>query len=298
LNVPIDEYNSFESLLTQYRHCISRLSQIGINLSGASRLRTYERSLEQLVLDLRPAIETNLIVAASFDLREIDEIIEIINHLPNPLDKATISILKKMIGGSDHPDAEVMAAARDAQYELFLGAVFRRAGVQAKHGAPDLIVHWRKQDFFIEAKRPSSFDRVDDRLRSAIHQIRRLPSTGIIALSLDQVVRPPGGLLTVKEFGDLSPAVHHLIINFVHNNIGLWRKRLTGEPVSAILMTARIPGRVTSTGHSALGSNIHVELLSIPSEKTDVRGFINYALSAYDSALNESAAKLVTGDKE
>ena len=104
MKVTTDEYNSFDSLLTQYRHCISRLSQIGISLSGASRLRTYERRLEQLVSDLRPRIETNLIIAASFDLREIDEIIEIINHLPNPLDKATIGLLKKMNGGSDHPD--------------------------------------------------------------------------------------------------------------------------------------------------------------------------------------------------
>ncbi|MFZ1983332.1 MAG: hypothetical protein WAU91_02895, partial [Desulfatitalea sp.] len=222
-----------------------------------------------------------------FDLREIDEIIEIVNHLPNRLDQATLGLLRKLSGGTDHPDDEIGAVSREAQYELYMGTVLRQAGLLVKHGAPDLVAAWRGKDFFIEAKRPSSPDRVDDRLRSAIHQIRRLPTTGIIALSLDQVLRPPGGLLTVKSPDDISATVVRLIQDFVADHSRVWRNRLTGQPVSALLMTARIPGYVTQTGHSALGSNLHVELLST-GENSDTQEFIKYAFAAYGRAQSET----------
>jgi hypothetical protein len=75
--------------------------------------------------------------------------------------------------------------------------------------------------------------------------IRKLPTAGIIALSLDQVLRPPGGLLIVKSFDDISATVVRLVQGFVADNSRVWRNRLIGQPVSALLMTARIPGYVT-----------------------------------------------------
>jgi len=279
--VRIDEYDSFESLLSRYRHCMSALTLKGIGIGGTSRLRTYEQRLEQAIIDPRTAVEPELIAAATFDLREIDEIIEIVNYLPNQPDRATLDLLRKLSGGADHPDDEIGAASREAQYELYIGTVLRRAGLPVKHGEPDLVVGWKGRDFFIEAKRPSSPDRVDDRLRSAIHQIRRLPTAGIIALSLDQVLKPPGGLLIVKSFDDISATVVRLVQGFVADNSRIWRNRLIGQPVSALLMTARIPGYVTQTGHSALGSNLHVELLSAAGKKGYTRDFIEHAFAAY-----------------
>ncbi|MBI5141703.1 MAG: hypothetical protein HZA20_05855 [Nitrospirae bacterium] len=290
----IDEHNSFESLSSRYSHCLSALTLKGIGIAGASRLRTYAQRLEQAMLDPRTAVEPELIATATFDLREIDEIIEIVNHLPNQPDQATLDLLRKLSGGTDHPDDEIGAVSREAQYELYIGTVLRQAGLQVKHGEPDLVAEWRGRNFFIEAKRPSSPNRVDDRLRSAIHQIRRLPTptTGIIALSLDQVLRPLGGLLTVKSLDDISATVVRLIQGFVTNNSRVWRNRLQGQPVSALIMTARIPGYVTQSGHSALGSNLHVELLSSADENGATHDFIEYAFAAYGRAQGETVFKI------
>ena len=280
----VDEYNSFESLLARYRQALTQLESHGIQIAGGSRLRIYERRLQQVVSDPRPALEEELVFAVAFDLREIDELIEIVNHLPVPLDPPAFDLLKKVCGGNDNPDDELAATAREAQYELYLGAVLRRAGIAAKHGAPDLAAPYQDEIFFIEAKRPSSTSRVDDRVRSAIHQIRRLSSPGIIAMSLDQVLRPTRGILAVRGFDDLAPAVDQLIRNFIFENVNLWRKRLTKEPLAALLLTARIPGRLTSTGHSVLGTGLHVEILSSPSERHGAAAFIEQAVVAYQTA--------------
>jgi hypothetical protein len=229
-------------------------------------------------------LEKELVFALAFDLREIDELNEILGYLPTPIDSNTLDLLKKISGGSDHPDDESAAAAREHQYELYLGTVLRRAGVTARHGAPDLAATWRSKTFFIEAKRPSSISRVDDRLRKAVHQIRRLPSPGIIALSLDQVLRPAHGILGVRGPDDLAPAVELLIQQFEFEHAHVLRKRLANEPVAALLMTARIPGRLESTGHTALGSCLRTMRVQLSCEESDAGAFIEKVVEAYMKA--------------
>ena len=153
----IDQYNSFSSLLRRYGAALSRLEECGVRVAQQSRLRTYEQRLSQLVADPRAAVEADLVFAATFDLREIDEIIEIVEHLPDSVDSSALELLSKVTGGNDHPDDDASnAAARDAQYELYLGTVLRRAGIDVRHGAPDITASWRGEEFFIEAKRPGS----------------------------------------------------------------------------------------------------------------------------------------------
>jgi len=278
----VDEYNSFESQLTRYGNALSVLEKLGIRLASNSRLRTYEQRIELLMRDPRPAVETELVWAASFSLREIDEIIEIVGNLPMPLDNTTLELLEKMGGGAENPDDDESARAREAQYELYLGAVLRRSGIPAEHGAPDLVATWRNEEVFIEAKRPSKQARLDDRVRSAVHQIRKLQSPGIIALSIDQILRPVGRLLRVQSFDDLAPTVADLVQRFLLKHANVWRNRLPGEPIAALLLTARIPARILETGHAALGTNLHLEVLS-PDDSAPIE-FMREAMKAYMNA--------------
>ena len=188
----VDEYNSFESLLRRYSSGLTRLMGSGVRVSERSRLRSYERRLKGLLVYPRPTIETSKAFAASVDLREIDEIIEIVENLEASIDAPTFELLNKLTGGNDHPDGEASSAARDAQYELYLGTVLRRAGTPVCHGAPDITAKWQGEDFFIEAKRPGSARGLDGRLRSAVHQLRKLSRPGILAVSADQLLRPSG----------------------------------------------------------------------------------------------------------
>ena len=274
----IDEYNSFSSLLPRYSNALSRLEQSGVCVAKQCRLRTYERRLNQLVVDPRAALKADLVFAAIFDLRETDEIIEIVEHLPDSIDSSTMELLSKLTGGSDHPDDDASAAARDAQYELYLGTVLRRAGIHVRHGVPDITASWRGEEFFIEAKRPGSPKRLDDRLRSAVHQLRKLPRPGVVAISADQLLRPSGGFLAVELHDQLALAVDSLLRSFIIEHSHILLNRLGKEPFAALLWTARLPARIGSTGHSALGTNL---LLERDSPESPEAAFASAAMDAY-----------------
>jgi hypothetical protein len=281
----LDEYNAFKSLLPRYRAALRRLEENGVRVADGCRLRSYETRLNQLLLDPRPAVEAELVFVATFDLREIDEVIEIIEHLPDSLDTGSLQLLRKLAGGNEHPDDDSSAPAREAQYELYLGSVLRRAGISVQHGTPDLVANWDGQDFFIEAKRPASPKRFDDRLRSAVHQIRRLARPGIVAICADQLLRPSGGLMAVATHDDLAQKVDDLLVSFILGRGQMLRNRLEGEPVAALLWTARLPARIDSTGHSALGTSLRLEMLLPGTREVDFASATMFAyLAAQDDA--------------
>jgi hypothetical protein len=86
-----DEYNSFEKQLARYRAAISRIEEFNFKVASGSRLRVYERRMERLASDPRPAVEADLVFSSSFNLREIDEIIEIVTYLPGQPDRCRIA---------------------------------------------------------------------------------------------------------------------------------------------------------------------------------------------------------------
>jgi len=257
----VDEFNDFPTLLQRYRVALKRLVAVGMRLPASSRLRKYESSLQQAIDDPEPEVSFDFMMRVAFALREIDEIIEIADFLPSTVDEATRQLVGRLPGGSEHPDLEKSAAAREAQYELYLGTVARRAGFHAEHGHPDLAVTLGGRRSFMEAKRPSSANRVDDRVRSAVHQIRRLQGRSVIALSLDQVIRPPGAILSAPNLAVIAPEVARRVTEFVLSHMGVWRNRLAAQPIDAVLFTARIPARLNSSGHLVLGTSVHVEVL-------------------------------------
>ena len=278
----VDEYNEFTSQLARYREALIAIEQLGVRISNSCRLRRYEALIQRALDDPRPALEYELVHESAFALREIDEIIEIVDNLPTDLDEATSGLIALVPGGTDNPDDEVSARAREAQYELYLGSILRRSGIPAVHGKPDLVAQHGHRDFCFEAKRPSSPVRLDDRVRTAVHQLRTLPEPGILALSLDQALRPRNTILEAPTLDRVAPAVAELVRGFVDANTNIWRKRLTGEPVEAVILTARIPARLTTTGHLTLGTNIHLEPISGLSNDTEV--FLRKAIQAYMAA--------------
>jgi hypothetical protein len=234
--------------------------------------------LNGLLVYPRPTIEASKAFAASFALREIDEIIEIVENLPALIDAPIFELLNKLTGGNDHPDGEASSAARDAQYELYLGTVLRRAGIPVCHGAPDITAKWQGEDFFIEAKRPGSARGLDGRLRSAVRQLRKLSRPGVLAVSADQLLRPSGGVLEVELHDELTSAVDDLLRRFIIGHGQILRKRLGNERLAALLWTARLPAQIGCTGHLALGTSI---LLERDSPESPEACFASIAMDAY-----------------
>jgi hypothetical protein len=275
----VDEHNTFEVQLDRYRVALDLLQAAGGKVTPTSRLRGYERLIQGLLDNPSPAVDAELVYRAAFALREVDEIIEITEHLPSKPEAELNTLLARIPGGTDNPDDEPTASAREAQYEAYLGTVFRRAGMPTEHGKPDLTVRYDGMDYYVEAKRPGSARRVDDRVRSAVHQLRDAPRAGVIALSLDQVIRPKRSMMSAPTFDAIAPDVARLVNEFVLAHSHLWRNRLTSEPVDAVLLTARLPARLEQTGHLVTGTNIHLEPISQVSP--EVAMFLEAALGAY-----------------
>ena len=254
-----DETATFEQALQDYRAALERLEAFGLRVSGSSRLRSYERRLAALPTD--PGIPIPLVLADQllFDLREIDEVILIVGSfdgMPTPEERHRLSV---MVGGHENPDRDGSGQARDAQFELFLRAALKRGGGEVILGSPDLLSVLEKGQVPMEAKRPTSQARLDDRLRGAVHQLERHGSPGLVALSLDHVIRPRGGYLGIRSADELGPAVDALMQDFVRGNLRRAARRVKGKPVAGILFVFRTPARAVDTNMSLIGSSFHFE---------------------------------------
>lgn len=260
-----DEAGSFDETLTKYKHALEKLASFGIRISGASRLSRYQNRIETFLKqpgDLLLVSESDR-DKILFDFREMDELILIIESFKDEPTSTELERLRLLPGGTENPDDESSAKAREAQFELFLRAMFVQANIGIEMGSPDLFVSDGQITFPIEAKRPGSSRRFDDRLRSGINQLQRQERCGVIAISLDHVIRPRRGYLVVGDYTYLATAVSELFAEYLMANLKRIAERLRGKSkVCALLFILRIPARVSDTNLALLGSNIHIEPLS------------------------------------
>ena len=263
-----DEAGSFDETLAKYSNALEKLVSFGIRISDSSRLRGYQRRLETVLK--QPGDLLKMSVASMykilFDFREMDELIFIIDSFTNEPASTELERLRLLPRGTENPDAESSAKARDAQFELFLRAMFVQANIGIEMGSPDLRVSEGQVTFPIEAKRPGSSRRFDDLLRKAINQLQRQGSYGIVAISLDHVIRPSGGYLVVRDHNYLALAAEELVSNYIGANLRRIARRIRGKSkVSALLFIFRTPGCVSDTNLILLGSNINIVPVSEPS---------------------------------
>lgn len=258
-----DEQNRFTSLLGRYTAALGSLQNWGIAISPSSRLRAYEKGLDEAIRNPNPYVEAAFAHQMMFDLREIDEIIEIVGSFGASPSENELKRLRLLSAGTDLPDDDATARAREAQYELYLRAVLSKAG-SAILGDPDLMVAIEGITFPIEAKRPGSLPRFDDRLREAVGQLEARGNKGVVAISLDQVLRPRGHFVKVPTREALPKATFSLLQEFADGQQGVIRKRVENRPVTALLLTARIPATVEAEGLLSLGSALHIEAFVMP----------------------------------
>lgn len=265
----VDEVGNFDATLVGYKLALEKLTSFGIRIPESSRLRTYHKRTEALLKQPGDLLKVSQAdnVKMLFDFREMDEITLIINSFMDEPTSQELERLRLLPGGTENPDDEATTKARDAQFELFLRAIFIQANFRIEMGAPDLLLSDGQITFPIEAKRPGSHRRFDDRLRDAINQLQRQKSWGIAAISLDHVVRPRGEFLVVGEHKYLAEAVAGLVHSYVMENLSSIGGRLMGKSyVSALLFILRVPAKVEDTNLTLLGTNVHIEPISGPDQ--------------------------------
>ena len=187
-----DEYNTFERQLGRFHSALDFLESNDIPVVPSSRLRAYERRLEQVTNDPNPYQPLALANQVTFDLREIDEVIEIAESFKRAPTPAELSRLRELPKGHEDPDHRGDQRARDAQYELFLRAILVSDGHPVEMEEPDLLVSYDSVTLQLAAKRPKCVARLDDRLRAAVSQVERRNEPAVIAISLDHLIRPAG----------------------------------------------------------------------------------------------------------
>jgi len=84
-----------------------------------------------------------------------------------PIDPALVARLRRSLGGAPLPAEESDSRARDAQFELYVAAVCRQAGVSVELAEPDAIVTTAGVRFGVAAKRVRSPNKVVVRVKEA-----------------------------------------------------------------------------------------------------------------------------------
>jgi len=262
---PLAEPHSFEVTLSQYEtaiaRAIARLQDWGLQLSPTSRIASYRDLLRESVKRDLPYAPTRELEKLSFVLLEIFEIIEVVEAIETPSTRE-LRRLALLVKGGIHPDDETSSPGRDAQYELWLHAFLRKKGLPCLLGDPDLRLRWQGTTIPLEAKRPGSLKSLDDRYRKALHQLDPYPQGGIVALSLDLLLRPRGKVLYAESPLQASELMDLIFLQHAKALISQdspLTKRGGGRNAIGFLFTGKLPAFIRE--HGAFAAEFRQELL-------------------------------------
>jgi hypothetical protein len=121
-------------------------------------------------------------------LNESRMLVEIIEQL---IDNLTDRDLRELVSG--HPDPSLdstSARGRDKEFEWFIAAVFRRAGLAVALAEPDVLIKFGGGVRSIAAKRLSSRRQVESNVKKASAQILHAGYPGYIFLEITRYIDP------------------------------------------------------------------------------------------------------------
>lgn len=190
-----------------------------------------------------------------FHFRDVDDFVDILESFSSPPQGTELRRLRTALGDDEHPDRGSSTKARDAQYELKLRAVFQQAGMDVEMVEPDLVLHAGDLRIPVAAKRIQSAKGFEDRLRSGLRQLQRHPDEGIVAICLDQAIRPRNKWLQVPNKNRLAPRVEEEMKAFLSPRIRLVRTRMASKHTAGVLLSLSLPSHSLEEGYMGSGHN-------------------------------------------
>ena len=279
---PLAELHSFEATLSQYEIALARLQDWDLQLSPTSRIASYRDLLRESIERDPPYAPQRDRERLSFVLLEISEIIEIVEAFETPSPRA-LRRLALLVKGGIHPDDETSSPGRDAQYELWLHAFLRRKGLPCLLGDPDLKLRWKRTTIPLEAKRPGSLKSLDDRYRKALHQLDPYPQGGIVAISLDLLLRPRGEVLYAESPLQASKLMDLIFLQQAKALISRdspLTKRGVGRNAIGFFFTGKLPAFIRE--HGAFAAEFRQELLWAESDpRREILTGLRSVISSY-----------------
>jgi hypothetical protein len=144
--------------------------------------------LEEIIESLKAGSLDHPFRDAFTALMESRTFIEVVEQL---LDYLSNDELRELVRG--HPDPALdnsSARARNKEFEWYIAALFRRAGLPVAIAEPDILIEFNGSVRSIAAKRLSSRKQLKSNIKSAQEQIERAAYPGYIFLEVTKYINP------------------------------------------------------------------------------------------------------------
>jgi hypothetical protein len=147
--------------------------------------------------------------------------------------------LRDLVAGNFDPALDRPGKrTRDKEFEFFVAAVCRRAGVHTVLGEPDVVMRFREAEWSIAAKRLSSRRQVRENVEKAAKQIGREGRPGFIFLDVTKLLH--SDYLIVTHWRRAHETVGGHVLALVREQGALF-DRPWGERVRGFMLRAAFP---------------------------------------------------------
>lgn len=212
------------------------------------RLREYAKQFEHAVRSIETGeagrLNFEYLHRALLDVAELSLIAEQF-ATAMPVNGFRYAADRAMKGGKLFGDEKNHSPGRDFQFELFIGAIFRRGGYNVWFEEPDVIVRGDFGDVVVAVKRPRSTDNLPRLFDDADDQIGRSGKLGLIAVDISFLLMP----------------------NDLHLPAAADAVRLLNAAVDAFAMDTRDNARRFVQSPSTIGYVIYASMLVVDYER-------------------------------
>jgi hypothetical protein len=153
-------------------------------LSSANKRGVLEKFVESCKAGTLDHPFRNAFTALTESRTFIEVIEQLIDHLSD-------QELRELVRGHPDPASDSPnTRARNKEFEWYIAALFRRAGLPVAIAEPDVLIEYRGKVRAIAAKRVSSRTKLKSNIKSATDQIDRAGYPGYVFLELTRYINP------------------------------------------------------------------------------------------------------------
>jgi len=194
---------TFPHLRDRTAALIAFLEANGVRVNPSSRLAQYLKQLNAAVAADGVTVPKGLDLAiwhrCLIEVADLDLVARSLSIAPGVKGwKEALS--RALSGGVVRTDEIKHSPARDIQFELIIASMFCRAKYEVDLAEPDVVVTSETPQIGIAAKRPRSFNNLDEMIKKADKQIKGSGLQGIIALDLSIIAAPGDEHITTRDF--------------------------------------------------------------------------------------------------
>jgi hypothetical protein len=163
--------------------------------------------------------------------------IEIIEQLCDDLDERD---LRDLISGALHAaDDSSKTRGRDRQFELFVGALCCRAGLEVSLAEPDLLVSLKSGPIALAAKRLRSRNKIHKNIKKAADQIAGVGVRGFVVIDVSSILDPNAQAITHWRYADQQ--IGGAILCLVNREYPREFASISNGLVDGVILRAAVP---------------------------------------------------------